>query len=309
MTVPQKVAIETWDPEFGAPLGGLPETGAEPEIDPGVEAAPADWRPIAPEATPTPGRLVFVDGVRRTEAHAWIEEETEPPRQGILASYAAGATVVEERARIAGIEVRRRLFAPGNPQPFRTRAGEYRPRGIAGDGPEALSSALQEDLGALEIEVAGRVGEAGLIVVDGPLYGRAHLPRTVGLIKTHRVRYLDGVAGAGETVAALEPGERTPVFRFRTSWTRHSWYLRLPGPRTHSWSGVVRMESAADALLNDTVTLADLTAALLPRFASTPHKDPRAPQNLFPIAGLERELRHRLGDPAYVRRALRAAAG
>lgn len=307
--MPQKIAIETWDPEYGAPFSGSAETGAEPEIEAGIERPPADWQPIRPEPGPPPSRLVFVDGVRRTEAHAWIEEGAQPPRQGILASYAAGATVVEERARIAGIEVRRCLFAPGNPQPFRTRAGEYHPRGIAGDGPEALSSALQEDLGALEIEVAARVGAAGLIVVDGPLYGRAHLPRTVGLVKTHRVRYLDGVAGAGETVAALEPGERTPVFRFRTSWTRHSWYLRLPGPRTHSWSGIVRMESAANAPLNDTVTLADLTAALLPRFASTPHKDPRAPQNLFPVAGLERELRHRLGDPAYVRRALRVAAG
>ena len=307
--MPQNIAIETWDPEYGAPFSGSAETGAEPEIEAGIERAPAEWRPITPEARPTPGRLVFVDGVRRTEAHAWIEEETEPPRQGILASYAAGAAVVEERARIAGIEVRRCLFAPGNPQPFRTGAGEYRPRGIAGEGAEALSSALQEDLGALEIEVAGRVGEAGLIVVDGPLYGRAHLPRTVGLIKTHRVRYLDGVAGAGETVAPLEPGERTPVFRFRTSWTRNSWYLRLPGPRTHSWSGIVRLESAADAPPEETRALADLTAALLPRFASTPHKDPRAPQNLFPVAGLERELRHRLGDSAYVRRALRAAAG
>ena len=307
--MPQRVAIETWDPEFGAPLGGLIETGAEPEIDPGVEAAPADWRPIRPDVGPAPSRLVFVDGVRRTEAHAWIEEESQPPRQGILASCAAGATVVEERARVAHIEVRRCLFAPGNPQPFRTRAGEYRPGGVVGEGADALSAALQEELGALEIEVAGRVGEAELIVVDGPLYGRAHLPRTVGYIKTHRVRYLDGVAGAAETVAALEPGERTPVFRFRTSWTRNSWYLRLPGPRTHSWSGIVRLESAADAPPEETRALADRTAALLPRFASTPHKDPRAPQNLFPIAGLERELRHRLGDPAYVRRALRAAAG
>ncbi|MEZ5258575.1 MAG: hypothetical protein R2705_17280 [Ilumatobacteraceae bacterium] len=42
----------------------------------------------------------------------------------------------------------------------------------------------------------------------------------------------------------------------------------------------------------------DLVSALLPRFASVPHKDRRAPQNLAPIAGLERQLRRRLGDPA-----------
>jgi hypothetical protein len=39
-----------------------------------------------------------------------------------------------------------------------------------------------------------------------------------------------------------------------------------------------------------------------------PHKDPRAPQNLVPIGGLERELRHRLGDQQVLYRALRAAA-
>ena len=53
--------------------------------------------------------------------------------------------------------------------------------------------------------------------------------------------------------------------------------------------------------------LADLTARLLPPLASTPHKNPRAPQNLVPIGGLERELRHRLGDQQLLYRSLRAA--
>ena len=48
---------------------------------------------------------------------------------------------------------------------------------------------------------------------------------------------------------------------------------------------------------------------LLPAFASEAHKDARAPQNLYPIGGLERELRHRLGDAELLYRALRAAAG
>ena len=48
--------------------------------------------------------------------------------------------------------------------------------------------------------------------------------------------------------------------------------------------------------------------ATLPRFASAPHKDPRAPQNLYPISGLERVLRRRLGDPLLILRALRSAA-
>jgi hypothetical protein len=47
---------------------------------------------------------------------------------------------------------------------------------------------------------------------------------------------------------------------------------------------------------------------LLHPLASVPHTDPRAPQNLVPIGGLERELRHRLGDQHILYRALRAAA-
>ncbi|MCO6502790.1 MAG: hypothetical protein J5I28_06890, partial [Acidimicrobiales bacterium] len=58
----------------------------------------------------------------------------------------------------------------------------------------------------------------------------------------------------------------------------------------------------------DAVRAAGRITATLPRFASALHKDPRAPQNLYPIGGLERELRHRLGDRDLAVRALRRAA-
>jgi hypothetical protein len=70
----------------------------------------------------------------------------------------------------------------------------------------------------------------------------------------------------------------------------------------------VRCEIAADAPIDEAIRLADTVAAILPRFASEPHKDPRAPQNLYPIAGLERTLRRRLGDPSLMERALRIAS-
>jgi hypothetical protein len=93
-----------------------------------------------------------------------------------------------------------------------------------------------------------------------------------------------------------------------TSWTRHSWYVRLPGPGGAPLAGVVRCECPADVAPEALTVLADLTAAVLPRYASEAHKDPRAPQNLYPIAGLERDLRHRLGDPQVLYRALRVAS-
>lgn len=43
---------------------------------------------------------------------------------------------------------------------------------------------------------------------------------------------------------ALAPGERTPVFTIGGggTWTRHSWYLLLPGPGGSPPAGIVRLE-------------------------------------------------------------------
>ncbi len=80
------------------------------------------------------------------------------------------------------------------------------------------------------------------------------------------------------------------------------------GAIAHPLAGVVRCEASGDHSLADAAALADCTARSLPRFASAAHKDSRAPQNLYPIAGLERTLRARLGDQGLLLRALRSAA-
>jgi hypothetical protein len=69
-------------------------------------------------------------------------------------------------------------------------------------------------------------------------------------------------------------------------------------------AGVVRLETSGALDLAQVVALADVSARYLPRFASDPAHDPRAPQNLYPIGGLEARLRHLLGDPLLVRRAI-----
>jgi hypothetical protein len=138
------------------------------------------------------------------------------------------------------------------------------------------------------------------------LRGRQHLPRALGYIKSHRSTYLPPELNT--LVAALLPGQRTPVFLMGTSWDRHSWYLRLPGPPGSPWAGVVRIECPADLPVSEVVRLAAVSQKCLGRFASAAYKDARAPQNLYPIAGLERELRRRLGDPRLLYRALRMAA-
>jgi len=112
-----------------------------------------------------------------------------------------------------------------------------------------------------------------------------------------------------EVVPQLQPGQRTPVFLIGDGgFRRWSWYVRLPGDTSHGWAGVVRCELSPDRTAEDVMAIADTCALMLPRFASEAHKDKRAPQNLYPIGGLERELRRRLGDPGLLYRALRGAA-
>jgi len=119
------------------------------------------------------------------------------------------------------------------------------------------------------------------------------------------VTYLSPERGA--IVAALEVGQRTPLFTI-ADYRRYSWYVRLAILEGgHSWTGIVRCEASGHLPLADVTVMADRTAALLPVVASEPHLDPRAPQNLVPIGALERQLRHRMGDPGLVYRALREA--
>ncbi len=106
----------------------------------------------------------------------------------------------------------------------------------------------------------------------------------------------------------LKPGERTPLFLIKGRMGRYSWYVRLPGPLAHPLSGIVRCEAPALGEVGAAATRATSITAALPRFASEPHKDARAPQNLYPIAGLESELRRRLGDARFMERALRIAS-
>lgn len=138
------------------------------------------------------------------------------------------------------------------------------------------------------------------------------MPRAVGYVKTHHRSYLPVELGA--VVAALRPGQRTPLFVTSARWSRHAWYARLPDTGqsgqsgAHPLAGVIRGEVSGDVATAEAARLADLATATLPLYASAAHKDPRAPQNLVPIGELERSLRHHLGDATLLYRSLRVAA-
>jgi hypothetical protein len=247
-----------------------------------------------------------VDGVRRIDARVWLTDDDGATRMGICASWAAGIALCDKlSARIDGTAVRRGLFARAGAPDIQTKAGLFRGEAVAGGEMEQLSHGLLDRMRGLESEVASSAAEDLLLVLDGPLTAHHGIPEAVGYIKTHRVAYLRETETA--VVSALGASQRTPVFLMRTSWSRYSWYLRLAAEGGHPWAGIVRCEAPVGLRLEDVVHLADRTVRTLPRFASAPHKDPRAPQNLYPIAALERDLRRRLGDPAWVWRSLRVA--
>ncbi|MGH8885279.1 MAG: hypothetical protein ACRDYX_08930 [Egibacteraceae bacterium] len=316
-----RFAVEPWAPDYGASVGELDPSDAQVEI--GVERPEASWAPVRVVGV-APARTVgFIDGVRRVDAQVWVTGGDGQARLGLCASYAAGVVRCNGTgageggrdsdrreagiAKVERVEVRREvLCSAGDLEPIDARHVTYQPATRPGEGAEALQLALQQRMRELEIGVTARAPDAELLVIDGPLRGCQDLPNAVGFVKTHRVSYLP--ATVAHVVGRLAPGERTPLFAMTTSWSRCSWYLRLPGPNGHPWAGVVRAEVSADLAVADARRLADLATATLPAYASAGHKDPRAPQNLYPIGGLERALRRRLGDPALLYRSLRAAA-
>jgi len=258
----------------------------------------------------------------------------------VCASYGAGVVCCcgDERtgrqAHLLAAEIRRGLFTTASHAlDIPTSCGTYRVRHTPASDTTplmlTLSNALQVALAEIEVITAvaarhaladdpvhgGAVpcgpdgAEDDLLVIDGPLKGRAHLPRALGFIKTHRAGYLPAALNA--VVAALIQGQRTPVFLMGNSWDRYAWYLRLPSSPDlpgAPWAGVVRCEAAPDLSPAQVTALANLSQNVLVRYASIAYKDSRAPQNLVPIAGLEDTLRHRLGDPRVLYRALSSAA-
>ncbi len=68
------------------------------------------------------------------------------------------------------------------------------------------------------------------------------------------------------------------------------------------------MECSAELPAAEAAALVTTSQVTLGRFASAEYKDSRTPQNLYPIAGLERQLRHRLAHPGLLYRALRRTA-
>jgi hypothetical protein len=305
--------VDPWDPEYGTSLEldtaeDLPQTV---ELD--VEPMP--WQPIAPR---DPGDLpccAFIDGVRRIDVRLFAEEDG-AMAPALAGSWAVGTAWSTRPPAVGEIVVGRTLVVGGgltHPDLMPEVGGDelrYVFIGVAGPTPIDPIVGLQNVMREAEAALARRVflsGDAEVLVLDGPLTYFADGP-IVGMIKRQSRSYLPDSRAA--ILNALGPGERTPLFQLgEQRLERYSWYARLVSvrPIDGAMTGVVRLEVPKEIGIETARSLADLTTAVLPRFASVVGRDPRAPQNLYPVAQLERVLRHRLGDAALVRRAVEVA--
>ncbi len=312
--MPLTLRLDPWTPAYESALqieDDAPDSGP---VNAFVETD--DWRVISPRAPdPPPESIFFIDGVRRIDTGV-VDEADESLTFGLLGSYAAGVTV--HRAGHADIhceEARRRVvLGAGRSHPHMfVPAGsvvlEYASSSIAENSRTKVVAELQVLMRKLEGDLGRQTAEYhALTFVDGPLTYLLPLEEPIlGYVKTHARYYV--AAEQMRTASALETGTRTPVFQFGTEGaSRYSWYTRV-GPRRaldYALAGVVRVEVSATIGADEAVRLADCSTALLPRFATTPAWDPRAPQNLYPVSALESRLHHRLGDREWIRRSIAA---
>ncbi len=304
-------SVDPWDPSYGTSLD-TEMAASEATVVLDLEIHPSEWQALDPEPSRSaPEAVIFVDGVRRIDARAWIRDAQDVAVSGIFASFAAGTVRCDPgRAAIGEVEVGRGVYSPTPEQPdITTRHGIYKARAASDSTPEALMFAVHDDMARAEVEVAERARRHAndLIILDGPIRKRGHIPDAIGFIKSHAVRYLP--PALDRIVGELAAGQRTPLFRIDAPpFNRAAWYLRLPVDNDSPWAGIVRCEASGALPTPQLVMLADTVCVTVPRFASAPHKDSRAPQNLYPIGGLERELRRRLGDQQLLYRGLRLAA-
>jgi len=328
-----KLRLDPWATEYNTAFHA--ENILEEERK-NVDATPEyrDWEAVTPKTPQTSpfNQFLFVDGTRRLEARVLLEDERKQVAFGALGSFGIGVVdCCSSGSRAAnytdlntlGIKMVNRICAlsSGHTLPIfalesglRHRLGklEYEVETTEERDADAVVRRIQFAMLRAEGKLASRLISAhpdALVVTDGPLPRMGFVKNVVGYVKTiHQVPITEEQLNV---VRGLEQGQRSPLYLVTgndKSQQYFEWFLRLRDPRPwlYSLAGIVRLQAYAsqqpENRLDEVRALADWLALTLPRFASHQHQDPRAPQQLLPIRGLESELRRRMGDAGVIRR-------
>jgi hypothetical protein len=307
--------IDPWAASYESALQ-IGEDEAPTQVSVQTDVEPGDWLPRRPAPLPAPESIAFIDGVQRVEMRV-IGDEDGRLVYGAFTSIGVGAAVTSP-GRHSRIEsgLPHRIIALGGGSacpPWEVPCGAacltFRAESSPDSGADGWRNAVRRVRHDAERALGQRMVEAGhpLVIIDGRLtFQPSQRSHAVGVAKTIRTVYLQ--PPYSDILRELRPGMRTPMFMIDYKDPVYSWYIRLAQPRPfeHEWAGLVQVETMAGIGRDQAVRLADITALHLPAFASHAAWDARAPQNMFPIAGLEQRLRHELGDHDWVRRNLEA---
>ena len=305
------IGVEPFDVSYGT--GFQARDDEAQAIECSIVEDGGDLRIHSPASADRPSRLCFVDGVRRTEAHLTRTSPAGETTTGLAGAWGAGAVLIggDRLATIDHIETGRAVIFTGGHQvrlcPHR-EGWRWDAYSVDGDDTDAAMQHLQRLMRDTEAEIADRLCSDGwLTVFDGPLHNirRSRAVPVVGYVKTHHRRTL--APEHWNALPRLGVGDRSSLFALRDDL--YACYIRVgdPGPWAGPWSGIARIEVPAGVGREAAIVTVDRAARWLPEFASAPHRDPRAPVNLTPVAGLERRLHHLLGDARLALRAVREA--
>jgi hypothetical protein len=304
-----RLKLDPWSADYGPSLHFEPEEACA-EVDTSVEG---EWRAHSLAAGPLPESVILIDGVRRMDLFLRWEDQARslPAAAGSLAVGALllrPGTSLPLSQSLPEVVVEQLLLLAGSADSEPPRWPGLRSL-FVGEQQQDLMRGLQDQMRQQEALLASRLsGAYDLVLADGPLQSTHQLNEAdvLGYIKSHHRPLL--APAEMDLVWQLKPGQRTPLFSLgAASYRRLSWYQRLESPRPGEtvMAGVVRLEMMAGGGVARAQHRAQQVGALLPHVRNFRHRDPRAPQNLIPIAVLERILRHRLGEPSLVQRRLK----
>lgn len=255
--------------------------------------------------------LVFVDGVRRTECLAYVrDEETGESFEGAFVSLGAGALRIDYGKlnllveSLIDHEIRRVFFFRGS-----VTLGEilgFKPVIVDGELSAEVNRYMKEELEARVTLRALKRVHADLMVCDGTLSYRLKQTPCLGFIKSIKKLFFD--KKHLNLLYSLKPYQRSPIVSIhyqhgqeeKEKTDKYTWYVKLS--HADGLHGIARVEVFPQRSFEDVRRLADLSAGVLPLFASQSFQDRRSPQNLLPVGRLEKFLRLHLGAYRIIRR-------